>query len=134
VAPRRRPGIRRGASIPAMARPVVGIHATAAAVSWGPWRDRPSALVPAALGTALQRAGAIVVLLAPDPDLDALELLRLLDALVVFDAAGDEQVAALVDAAREIGLAVAILDEARITPNATVEDYEREIRGLLATR
>jgi hypothetical protein len=117
-----------------MARPVVGIYASAAPASWGPWRDRPSALAPAALGSALQRAGAIVVLLAPDPALGELELLNALDAVIVFDAAGAEQVAALREGARELGVAILVLDAARVTPDATVEDYEREIDGLLTPR
>ena len=121
-------------SIRRMARPVVGIYATAAPVSWGPWSDRPSALAPAALGSAVQRAGAIVVLLAPDGGRDELELLRTLDALIVFDAAGAEPLAALRDAAREIGLAILVLDAARVTPDLSVEDYAREIRGLLTAR
>ncbi|HEV7806001.1 MAG TPA: hypothetical protein VGO80_09290 [Solirubrobacteraceae bacterium] len=114
-----------------MARPVVGIYASVAPASWGPWFDRPSALAPAALGSAVQRAGAIVVLLAPDPGLDELELLGTLDALIVFDDAGAVQLAALRAAARELGLAILVLDAARMTPATTVEDYEREIRGLL---
>ena len=117
-----------------MARPVVGIYASAAPASWGPWSDRPSALAPAALGAAVQRAGAIVVLLAPGGGRDELELLSTLDALIVFDAAGAERLATLRAAAREIGLAILVLDAARATPDATVEDYEREIRGLLPAR
>ncbi|MDX6683114.1 MAG: hypothetical protein QOG94_3153 [Solirubrobacteraceae bacterium] len=119
------------ASIRRMTRPVVGIYASAAPASWGPWRDRPSALVPAALGTALQRAGAIVVLLAPDPGLDEVELLDALDALIAFDAGDAEHVAALREAAGEIGLALLVLDAATMTPDSPVEQYEREIDGLL---
>ncbi|MDX6677302.1 MAG: hypothetical protein QOE31_1354 [Solirubrobacteraceae bacterium] len=117
-----------------MARLVVGIYATAAPASWGPWRERPSALAPAALGSAIQQAGGIVVLLAPDPALDMLELLRTLDALVVFDAAEADELTALVAAARAADVAVAVLDAARVTPDSTVADYVREIDGLLAPR
>jgi len=113
-----------------MARPVVGIYASVAPVSWGPWVDRPSVLAPAALGEAVQRAGAMAVLLAPDPELDRPELLGMLDALVAFDdAAGVE---ALIGAARERGVAVVVLDAERVTPAASVEDFGRELAGLLA--
>jgi hypothetical protein len=104
-----------------MARPVVGIHATVAPVSWGPWRDRPSAVVPAPLAAAVWQAGGVVVLLAPDPELDA---------LIVFDDADDLD--ALRAAGREAGITVLVLDAANITPASPVEDYAREIRGLLA--
>jgi len=150
-----------------MARPVVGIHTTVAAASWGPWVDRPSALGPAALGAAVQRAvaeghpevapvhlllalldqpegiatsllqavgadGGIVVLLVPDPEPEGVELLGTLDALIVFDDA--EQLAALLRAAGRLAVAVVVLDAARLTPDSTVEDYEREIAGLFAAR
>ncbi len=117
-----------------MARPVVGIYATAAAASWGPWKDRPSALAPAALGSAIQQAGGMVVLLAPDPALDVLGLLGTLDGLVLFDAGEADHLAALVAAARDAEVAVVVLDAARVTPESTVEDYAREIDGLLAAR
>lgn len=115
-----------------MARPVVGIYASAVPASWGPWRDRPSALAPAALGAAVQRVGAIVVLLAPDPALDGIELLGTLDALIVFDAEEADHLDALLAAAREAQLPVAVLDAARVTADSSVEDYAREIEGLLA--
>jgi hypothetical protein len=118
-----------------MARPLVGIYATVAPVSWGPWRDRPSVLAPAALGAAVQRAGGMVVLLAPDPEPGSRELLRMLDALIVLDAGvEDDHLAALVTAARELELAVLVLEASRVTPASTLEDYEREIRGLLPAR
>lgn len=119
-----------------MARPVVGIYATAAAASWGPWRDRDCALAPAALGTAVQRAGGMVVLLAPDLALDGIELLGMLDALIVFDVgeAEADHLAAVLDAARAADLPVVTLDAARITPDSSVEDYVRAIDGLLASR
>ncbi|MEA2217871.1 MAG: hypothetical protein QOJ35_497 [Solirubrobacteraceae bacterium] len=114
-------------------RPVVGIYATVEPASWGPWTDRPSALVPAALGEALRRAGAMVVLLAPDPDLERVELLRTLDALIVFEALVDaDELDALRGAAREAGLDVLVLDAARVTPASAVEDFAREIAGLAA--
>lgn len=118
-----------------MARPIVGIYATVAPVSWGPWRDRPSVLAPAALGAAVQRAGAMVVLLAPDPGLQSRELLRMLDGLIVLEAGVDpDELTALVNAARELELVVLVLDGSRVTPASTAEDYEREISGLFAAR
>lgn len=118
-----------------MARPLVGIYAMVAAVSWGPWRDRPSVLAPAALGIAVQHAGGMVVLLAPDPDLRSRDLLRMLDALIVLTAGAEpDHLAALLAAAQEFELTVRVLDESRVTPASTVEDYEREIRGLFAAR
>jgi hypothetical protein len=112
-----------------MARPVVGIYAQDAPASWGPWVDRPSVVAPAVLGEAVQRAGAMAVLLVPDPGLERPELLRMLDALVVFDDV--EELDALLDAARELGLAVRILDAERITAESPAEDVARELAGLL---
>ncbi len=113
-----------------MARPVVGIYARTAPVSWGPWRDRPSAVAPAALGYAVQRTGAMAVLLAPDPGLERCELLAKLDALIVFDDIAERD--ALLAAAGELGLVVRVLEAARVTPESSVEDFEREIATMLA--
>ncbi len=110
-----------------MPRPVVGIYATPAPASWGPWVDRPSLLAPAALGEAVQRAGAMAVLIAPGPDH---ELPAMLDALVVFDDA--DGLDALVGATRERGVAVLVLDAGRLTPAPGVDDFAGEIAGLLA--
>jgi hypothetical protein len=112
-----------------MARPVVGIYAQVAPASWGPWVDRPSVVAPAVLGEVVQRAGAMVVLLAPDPGLERPELLQMLDALVVFDDA--EELHALLGAARELGLTVRVLDAALITAASPAEDVERELAGLI---
>ncbi|MEY2443307.1 MAG: hypothetical protein QOJ46_2733 [bacterium] len=112
-----------------MARPVVGIYASIAPASWGPWRDRPSAVAPAALGYAIQRAGWMAVLIAPDPGLERVELLGALDALLVFDDAAELDV--LLGAARERGLAVRVLNSAGVMPDAEVEDFERQLAGLL---
>jgi hypothetical protein len=109
-----------------MTRPVVGIYATPAPASWGPWVDRPSLLAPAALGEAVQRAGAMAVLVAPGPDP---ELPELLDALVVFDDA--DGLDALVGVARGRGLAILVLDAGRPTP-ASPDDFATAIAGLLA--
>jgi hypothetical protein len=112
-----------------MARPVVGIYASVAPASWGPWVDRPSVVAPAALGDAVQRAGAMAVLLAPDPQLERPELLGMLDALVALDDA--EGVDAVVGLARERGLAVLVLEAARV--EATGEDLARDIACLVST-
>ena len=113
-----------------MPRPVVGIYASVAPASWGPWVDRPSVLAPAALGDAVQRAGAMAVLLAPDPGLERPELLGTLDALIAFDDA--EGVQALVAAARERGVSVLLLDAAGIARASSGEELAGEIAGLLA--
>jgi len=111
-----------------MLRPVVGIYASPAPTDWGPWRERPSAVAPAALGAAVQQAGGIVVLLAPGADPGLGHLLSMLDALIAFDDA--DGLAALQDAARERDLDVLVLDASRITPHATVADCARELAGL----
>lgn len=117
-----------------MARPVVGIYAAAVPASWGPWRDRPSEVAPAALATAVQRAGATAVLVAHDPRLDAGELLQVLDALIVFDSsAGPEHLEALRALADESGLALLVLDGERVTPASPAEDYAREISELVGS-
>lgn len=106
-----------------MARPVVGILASVEPVSWGPWVDRPSALVPAALAEAVQRAGAMAVLLAPDPDR---ELLAMLDALIVLGEAPEPD--GLLGVAAEMGLAAVVLT----TPaGGAIDDFARELAGLL---
>jgi hypothetical protein len=115
-----------------VSRPVIGIYTSIEPASWGPWRDRPSEVAPAAVGDAVQRAGAMAVLLAPDPDLEHRELLTLLDGLVVFDDAGELD--ALLGAARELDLAVVVLAAARVTAASAAEDFELEIGRLLALR
>ena len=72
----------------------------------------------------------MAVLLSPDPGLERPELLDVLDALIVFDdAEGSEALRARGARAR---LAVLVLDGARVTPASSVEDFAREIAGLLA--
>jgi hypothetical protein len=114
-----------------MARPVVGIYASVAPASWGPWHERPSVLAPAALGEALRQAGAMVVLLAPDPDLERLELLHGLDALILPSTTRNRD--ALAAAARAAGLAVLVLDAALVTNDATVDDFASAIDAGLAS-
>ena len=112
-----------------MPRPVIGIYTSCAPVSWGPWVDRPSLLAPAALGEAVQRGGAMAVLLAPDPELERPQLPGMLDALVVFgDADGMD---ALLGAARERGVAVLVLEAGAPGSPSSIEDYGREIAALL---
>lgn len=68
-----------------MGRPVVGICAAIEPASFGSWTDEPAALVPKSYPDAVQRAGAMAIVLPPDrvaeesPD----ELLEKLDALVI---------------------------------------------------
>jgi hypothetical protein len=109
-----------------MARPVVGIYASIARTSFGPWVDRPSLVAPAALGAAVQGAGAIAVVLAPDPALERPELLDMLDALVVRDDADGLQ--ALLGAARERGLATLVLAAEQAS---SVDELTREVAGVL---
>jgi hypothetical protein len=111
-----------------MGRPVVGIYATPAPADWGPWRERPSVVAPAALGAAVQHAGGVVVLLAPGEDPGLEELLATLDALIVFDDA--DELSALRDLAAAHGLQLLVLDAEQITPHATLEDCARAIAEL----
>ena len=112
--------------MPRMARPVVGIYASFAPASWGPWVDRPSVVAPAALGEAVHRAGAMAVLLTPGAAPERDELLAMLHALVVFgDAEGLDDLLAAAHA-RELG--VLVLDAA--TPPST-DDVARELASLL---
>jgi hypothetical protein len=111
-----------------MARPVVGIYATPAPVDWGPWRERPSVVAPAALGAAVQQAGGVVVLLAPGADAGLEELVSTVDALIVFDDA--DELAALRDIARAHGLRLLVLDSGRITPHSTLDDCAQAIAEL----
>jgi len=112
-----------------MARPVVGIYASTAPADWGPWRGRPSAVAPAALGAAIQRAGGVVVLLAPgaDPGLD--HLLSSLDALIVFDDAAE--LLTIQETAREHGLQVLVLAASQITPHCAIDACARAIAGFV---
>jgi len=108
-----------------MSRPVVGIVASIEPVTWGPWIDRPSALTPAALTEAVQRAGWMPVLLVPDSDR---ELLGALDALVAFDDDGPAELEELLGAAAELGLATVVL---KTPADGSLDDFARELGGLL---
>src|SRR5918998_770221 len=68
-----------------ISRPVIGICAALARVSWFAWRDVPSSIMPLSYSHAVQAAGALALLLPPDdavaerPD----ELLELIDGLML---------------------------------------------------
>lgn len=64
-----------------MDRPVIGITAALDPVAFGPWREL-AAFVPLAYVTAVQRAGGLGVLLAPDVEAPE-AVLDLLDGLLV---------------------------------------------------
>ena len=66
-------------------RPLIGICAAVERVSWGPWRDVPSNIVPISYSRAVQDAGAIALLLPPDDEVAQRpdELLDLIDGLLL---------------------------------------------------
>ena len=65
-------------------RPVIGITTPVTRASWGVW-DQSAAVLPGAYLTAVQRAGGLALLLAPDPYVaeDPDDLLDRLDGLVL---------------------------------------------------
>src|SRR3954454_14344554 len=67
-----------------MSRPVIGICAALERARWGVW-DTGAVLLPREYSDAVQRAGALAVLLPPDPVLvqDPDEVLALLDGLIL---------------------------------------------------
>jgi putative glutamine amidotransferase len=67
-----------------MRRPVIGICTAIERAKWGVW-DQPAALLPLAYVEAVQRAGALVAMLPPDPQLvgDPDQALALLDGLIL---------------------------------------------------
>ncbi len=67
-----------------MARPVIGITANLEEVAFGAWHE-PSAFVPCSYVEAVQRAGGLVLILAPDGESaeDPGQLVGLLDGLVL---------------------------------------------------
>ena len=67
-----------------MGRPVIGICAALEQAKWSVW-DQQAALVPMGYVQAVLRAGAMVVILAPDPALveDPQQALELLDGLLL---------------------------------------------------
>ncbi|MFX4292684.1 gamma-glutamyl-gamma-aminobutyrate hydrolase family protein [Streptomyces bohaiensis] len=66
-----------------MARPMIGVSTyVESSVRWGVW-DLPAAVLPAGYHRQVRAAGGLPVLLPPDDEADAAELLRRLDGLVV---------------------------------------------------
>jgi putative glutamine amidotransferase len=63
-------------------RPVIGLCAAVERARWTVWDDE-AVLLPRAYATAVQRAGGLAVLLAPDAVDDPDEFLRLLDGLIL---------------------------------------------------
>ena len=66
-----------------LARPVIGLPTPIEAASWGAWRDFPIALMGWSYVRAVQAAGAIAILLPPDPSADPDEVLALIDGLLL---------------------------------------------------
>ena len=66
-------------------RPVIGICAAVERVSWGPWREVPSSIMPLSYSRAVQGAGAVALLLPPDDDAAQQpdELLDMVDGLML---------------------------------------------------
>jgi putative glutamine amidotransferase len=65
-------------------RPVIGITTGLTRAQWGPW-DRRAALLPYEYITAIQRAGALALMIAPDPALesDPDEILDTIEGLIL---------------------------------------------------
>jgi putative glutamine amidotransferase len=63
---------------------LIGITASLARAQWGPW-DREAALLPNEYVGAVQRAGGVVLMIPPDPQLECEpdEMLDLLDGLIL---------------------------------------------------
>jgi putative glutamine amidotransferase len=64
-------------------RPVIGLCTPLEAASWGPWREFPVVLMGLSYVRAVQRAGALAVLLPPDEGADPAEVLELIDGLLL---------------------------------------------------
>jgi putative glutamine amidotransferase len=67
-----------------MTRPVIGICTALERARWSVW-DQPAALLPLAYVEAVQRAGGLVAMLPPDPQLadDPQQALELIDGLIL---------------------------------------------------
>jgi putative glutamine amidotransferase len=67
-----------------MTRPVIGICTAIERARWSVW-DQPAALLPLAYVEAVQRAGGLVAMLPPDPQLaeDPQQALELIDGLIL---------------------------------------------------
>ncbi|MBA3232183.1 MAG: gamma-glutamyl-gamma-aminobutyrate hydrolase family protein [Acidobacteria bacterium] len=68
-----------------MSRPTIGITTEVGEISYGTWKDVPSATLPLSYVRALQRAGGRPILLPPDPEdtENPKAVLDLIDALVL---------------------------------------------------
>ena len=65
-----------------MSRPVIGLCAAVERARWSVWDDE-AVLLPRSYATAIQRAGGLAVLLAPDEVVDPSEWLSFLDGLIL---------------------------------------------------
>jgi putative glutamine amidotransferase len=67
-----------------MGRPVIGIATSLTTASWSVWQQR-AALTPYGYIAAIHRAGALAVMIPPDPEFerDADDVLDLIDALIL---------------------------------------------------
>jgi putative glutamine amidotransferase len=85
-----------------VARPVIGICTPLERARWGAW-DLPAYLLPRSYVDAVQRAGAMALLLAPDPALteDPDEVLHRIDGLMLAGGADIEPAAYGADAHAE---------------------------------
>ena len=90
-----------------MSRPVIGLCAAVERARWSVWDDE-AVLLPRSYATAIQRAGGLAVLLAPDEVVDPSEWLAFLDGLIL---AGGPDYGDVPDRdAFEIALGLAALD------------------------
>src|ERR671934_960867 len=64
-------------------RPVIGMCTPLERASWGAWKDFPVVLMGVGYVRAVQRAGALAVLLPPDEGVDPDEVLELIDGLLL---------------------------------------------------
>ena len=64
-------------------RPVIGLCTPVESASWAAWRDWPVALMGVSYVRAVQRAGAIAVLLPPDDEAEPDDVLALIDGLLL---------------------------------------------------
>jgi putative glutamine amidotransferase len=94
--------LRQRATVHAMSRPVIGICTPLERARWAAW-DQPALLLPRSYVDAVQRAGAMALLLPPDPGLaeDPDEVLDHIDGLMLAGGADVEPAAYGADAHAE---------------------------------